>query len=60
MADAADETFESADAGAAEVIPMEAGQIRKGGYMVIKVPLCPGSTERVRVSRVTSYLSGLK
>ena len=40
MADAADETFESADAGAAEVIPMEAGQIRKGGYNVIKNRPC--------------------
>ena len=40
MADAADETFESADAGAAEVIPMEAGQIRKGGYIVIKNRPC--------------------
>ena len=40
MGDAADETFESADAGAAEVIPMEAGQIRKGGYIVIKNRPC--------------------
>merc|ERR1719484_349562 len=40
MADAADETFESADAGASEVIPMEAGQIRKGGYIVIKNRPC--------------------
>ena len=40
MADAADETFESADAGAAEVITMEAGQIRKGGYIVIKNRPC--------------------
>ena len=39
MADA-DETFETADAGAAEVIPMEAGQIRKGGYIVIKNRPC--------------------
>ena len=40
MGDAADETFESADACAAEVIPMEAGQIRKGGYIVIKNRPC--------------------
>ena len=40
MADAADETFESADAGAAEVIPMEAGQIRKGGFIMIKGNAC--------------------
>ena len=36
----ADETFENADAGASEVIPMEAGQIRKGGYIVIKNRPC--------------------
>ena len=39
MADA-EETFENADAGASEVIPMEAGQIRKGGYIVIKNRPC--------------------
>ena len=39
MADA-DETFESADAGSSPVIPMEAGQIRKGGYIVIKNRPC--------------------
>ena len=39
MADA-EETFEYADAGASEVIPMEAGQIRKGGYIVIKNRPC--------------------
>merc|ERR1712159_678058 len=31
-----EETFEQADAGASLVYPMEAGQVRKGGYMVIK------------------------
>ena len=31
------ETFESADGGAAETFPLEAGQIKKGGYMNIKV-----------------------
>ena len=36
----AEETFENADAGASEVIPMEAGQIRKGGYIVIKNRPC--------------------
>lgn len=30
------EIFESADAGASETIPMEAGQIKKGGYICIK------------------------
>ena len=29
----AEETFESVDAGASETIPMEAGQIKKGGYI---------------------------
>jgi translation initiation factor 5A len=31
-----DETFEKADAGASHVYPMEAGQLRKGGFVVIK------------------------
>ena len=34
------ETFESTDAGASETIPMEAGQIRKGGYICIKGRPC--------------------
>lgn len=32
--------IESADAGAASEIPMEAGQIKKGGYMMIKGKAC--------------------
>mmetsp|Transcript_22429 Transcript_22429/g.64409 ORF Transcript_22429/g.64409 Transcript_22429/m.64409 type:complete len:159 (-) Transcript_22429:1769-2245(-) len=32
--------IESADAGASETIPMEAGQIKKGGYMMIKGKPC--------------------
>jgi len=32
--------IESTDAGASEVIPMEAGQIKKGGYMMIKGKAC--------------------
>ena len=32
--------FESADAGASETIPMEAGQIKKGGYICIKGRPC--------------------
>jgi len=36
----ADETFESVDAGASETIPMEAGQIKKGGYICIKGRPC--------------------
>ena len=31
MSDHEVETFESTDAGASETIPMEAGQIKKGG-----------------------------
>ena len=34
------EIFESADAGASETIPMEAGQIKKGGYICIKGRPC--------------------
>ena len=34
------ETFESADAGASETFPMEAGQIKKGGYICIKNRPC--------------------
>jgi len=35
-----DETFESQDAGASDRYPMEAGQIRKGGYIMIKDRPC--------------------
>ncbi len=35
-----DETFDSVDAGASETIPMEAGQIKKGGYICIKGRPC--------------------
>ncbi len=31
-----DETFETTDAGSSHTYPMEAGQIRKGGYLMIK------------------------
>jgi hypothetical protein len=34
---AEDETFETQDSGASEAYPIEAGQIRKGGYIMIKV-----------------------
>merc|ERR1719253_1793850 len=34
------ETFESADGGAAETFPLEAGQIKKGGYAMIKGHPC--------------------
>ena len=36
MSDDETETFESADAGSSESYPMEGGQIRKGGYLMIK------------------------
>jgi translation initiation factor 5A len=34
--DAGDEVFESADAGSSHTYPMEGGQIRKGGFIMIK------------------------
>jgi len=40
MASVDDYDFEGGDAGAAETIPMEAGQIRKGGYIMIKGNPC--------------------
>mmetsp|Transcript_12439 Transcript_12439/g.35992 ORF Transcript_12439/g.35992 Transcript_12439/m.35992 type:complete len:165 (-) Transcript_12439:110-604(-) len=40
MASVEDYDFEGGDAGAAETIPMEAGQIRKGGYIMIKGNPC--------------------
>merc|ERR1711972_723754 len=48
---AEDETFESQDAGAADSYPMEAGQIRKGGYIMIKGRPC-------KVTEVTSSKTG--
>jgi len=38
--DAADETFESTDSGASATYPCEAGQIRKGGHIMIKGNPC--------------------
>jgi len=38
--DPADETFESTDSGASHTYPMEAGQIRKGGFIMIKNNPC--------------------
>eukprot|EP00301_Raphidiophrys_heterophryoidea_P012952 c20282_g1_i1.p1 GENE.c20282_g1_i1~~c20282_g1_i1.p1 ORF type:complete len:169 (-),score=40.06 c20282_g1_i1:99-563(-) len=35
-----DETFDRADAGASHVYPMEAGQLRKGGFVVINGHPC--------------------
>jgi len=46
-----DETFESQDSGAAESYPIEAGQIRKGGHIMIKNRPC-------KVSDVTSSKTG--
>ena len=36
----AEETFESTDAGSSHTYPMEGGQIRKGGYIMIKGNPC--------------------
>ena len=35
-----EETFESTEAGASETYPLEAGQIKKGGYIMIKGHPC--------------------
>lgn len=35
-----DYTFESTDAGASDTFPCEAGQIRKGGFIMIKGHPC--------------------
>merc|ERR1719231_631341 len=51
MADEADETFESTDSGSSHTYPMEAGQIRKGGFIMIKQRPC-------KVSDVTSSKTG--
>merc|ERR1719197_1835994 len=40
MADDETETFESTDAGASHTYPLEAGQIRKGGHIMIKGNPC--------------------
>jgi len=40
MADHHDTTFESADSGASQTIPQQAGQVRKNGFIVIKGRPC--------------------
>jgi translation initiation factor 5A len=40
MSDSEQYAMESADAGASATIPMEAGQVKKGGYMMIKGKPC--------------------
>ena len=40
MSDDEVETFEAAEAGASETYPLEAGQIKKGGYAMIKGHPC--------------------
>lgn len=47
----ADETFENQDSGASDSYPIEAGQIRKGGLIMIKGRPC-------KVSEVTSSKTG--
>merc|ERR1719491_605748 len=40
MSDDGDYAIESVDAGASDTIPCEAGQVKKGGYMMIKGKAC--------------------
>merc|ERR1712037_685372 len=40
MADDDEPTFETADAGASHVFPMQAGEIRKGSYLMVKGHPC--------------------
>lgn len=40
MSDSGDYAIESADAGASATIPMEAGQIKKGGYVSSRFYRC--------------------
>merc|ERR550514_1677615 len=40
MSDELGEQFENADAGAADTIPMQAGELRKGGHVMIKGHPC--------------------
>jgi hypothetical protein len=47
MSDHEVETFESTDAGASKTVPMQAGSVRKGGYIVIKGKAC-----KVRASSI--------
>lgn len=46
-----DEVFETADAGSSDTYPQEAGQIRKGGHIMIKGRPC-------KVTEVTSSKTG--
>ena len=46
MSDDDVEEFETADAGASTTVPMQAGSVRKGGFMVIK-----GRPTKVRDAR---------
>lgn len=49
---AEDETFESQDSGASDSYPIEAGQIRKGGYIMIKVRSAIVTGRSTRACRV--------
>ncbi|KAH8074720.1 eukaryotic translation initiation factor [Aureococcus anophagefferens] len=53
------EGFETADAGASETIPMEAGQIRKGGYICIKNRPCKVVSVSTARELVKSIREGL-
>lgn len=52
MSDHEVETFESTDAGASLTVPMQAGSVRKGGYIVIKGKAC-----KVRLNALVFPLS---
>ena len=43
-----DYTFDSGEAGASETIPMEAGQIRKGGLIMIKGQPCKVAGQNIK------------
>jgi len=40
MSDAEDTTFEAADAGSSDTVPVRAGELKKGGFVVIKGHPC--------------------
>jgi translation initiation factor 5A len=52
MSDHEVETFESTDAGASKTVPMQAGSVRKGGYIVIKGKACKVRASSIIFSRI--------
>jgi hypothetical protein len=63
MGDEEDFVIESADAGASATIPMEAGQIKKGGYVIIfgcvSADVVPLARSFVITRAVTTVRGGL-